>query len=108
MDSLVVARFGTSRSEMAHVLVLLCWFLKNQEWSITLGHRFDLWLTLQIFVSNIFRVVEICMSQDLRFVSSTIVICIRIMIDFELIGSKESDMGLLPFDPGVDGTWMFM
>jgi hypothetical protein len=48
------------------------------------------------------------MSQDLRFDSSTIVICIRIVIDFELIGSKESDMSLLPFDAGVDGVWMFL
>jgi hypothetical protein len=43
-------------------------------------------------VSNIFRVVEICMSQDLRFVSSTIVICISIVTDFELISSKETDI----------------
>jgi glycosyltransferase A (GT-A) superfamily protein (DUF2064 family) len=52
------------------------------------------------------------MSQDLRFVSSTIVICINIVIDCELINSKESDIAychlmqeLMVRGRFLDGGW---
>jgi hypothetical protein len=54
-------------------------------------------------ISDIFRYVEICRYQDLRFVSG-VIIFISLVIDFKLLGLKELGIACYRLLQGVDGT----
>jgi hypothetical protein len=58
-------------------------------------------------ISDIFRYVEIFMYQDLRFVSG-VIIFISLVIDFKLLGLKESGIACYRLLQGVDGTWTLL
>jgi hypothetical protein len=58
-------------------------------------------------ISDIFRYVEICRYQDLRFVSG-VIIFISLVIDFKLLGLKESGIACYRLLQGVDGTWTLL